>query len=82
MPDDLNRLTAGGMLAGWQGLRKAGKELWGGVVEGRYGGTFGPDFGARLSKQLRLRGCFASYNFWRAASFVGHALTFQATTPP
>lgn len=45
-------------------------------------GDFGPDFGARLSKHLKLRGSWASYNFWRSASFVGRPLNFQAVTPP
>lgn len=45
-------------------------------------GDFGPDFGARISKHLKLRGCWASYNFWRSASFVGCPLNFQAVTPP
>lgn len=79
MPDVLGQADSWQELAGWQGLRKAngmGVVGEGSVVD------FGPDFGARLSKQLKLRGTGASYNFWRPASFVGHALTFQATTPP
>ncbi len=74
----LDRLTAG---RSWPAGKDYVRRMEWVVGEGSMV-DFGPDFGARLSKQLKLRGTGASYNFWRPASFVGHALTFQATTPP
>jgi len=66
MPDDLSRLTAGWELADKNYVRRKVGGLW----EVNVWGTFGPGFGARISKQLRLRGCRASYNFLKPASVV------------
>lgn len=45
-------------------------------------GDFGPDFGARISKHLKLRGCWASYNFREVSLLRGPSTKFSGRHAP